>query len=938
VPQLPTAPRCIGRDAEIRRLTDLVEQAAAGHGVAVTVEGEPGIGKTLLLDTAVARCDRLGMRVLRGRAEALERRLPFAALHACLSGGSVGLDGDEEAEQDAALLRDIAGPGRGVVAEEHEFAVTEAILDLIDRWCARGPVALVIDDVQWIDRASAVVLHRLGRDLAQQPLALVLATGRTGHSDAAAGLFRSLVSHGAQPLVLGPLPEADVAALVADRLGAPAGPALVELVAGASGNPMYVGELLAALAREGAIQVLNGVAEVVDGTGRQVPRSLVEAIQQRLAFLPRMVRRTLEIAAVLGDPLDFSELSTILDTQVVVLSAVVDEAMAAGLLVDAGGLLAFRHELIREALAQHQPAAVRAALHQRAGRVLAAAGAPVERVARHLVAGSLLDGELVGWLVEAAEALTVRAPALAVPLLRRALATARGPAAKLLRYHLARALLWAGQVDEAEQAAQAALLADPDRTHYGALHWLIAQARYRQGRVWDANATVEAALASPHLTRTEVGRFHGVAALGLAVVERFDAAETAARKAIQVGTATGDHVAIGYGYHILAVCRTVQGQLRAALADIDQAILALEAGGPPELDVDPHVVRGECLLALDRLAEADDALATAVRHNQRAGGVHLTVDYAVRARLRFLDGRWDDALAEIRTGLEVPDPYHFAVALPAIRALIAIHRGGPATGSVEDPGTEVGSRAFGHLALWVRALSEEARGDPQQALHLLYRVWEGPTGLASRRLFPDLCLDLARLAELAGDRDRAARLAMTTAELAAREPSSSMTGTALLCRGLADRDPDLLLAAAAEFRDARRPLHEGNVYEEAALVFARRGCPGPAREALDRAMALYGGLDAAWDIARASARLRQAGVGRGGRRTSRRPTQGWAALTDTEGKIALLVAEGLSNPDIATQLYLSRRTVQTHVSHILAKLGLRSRVELAVRTVSRQPI
>jgi DNA-binding CsgD family transcriptional regulator len=164
-----------------------------------------------------------------------------------------------------------------------------------------------------------------------------------------------------------------------------------------------------------------------------------------------------------------------------------------------------------------------------------------------------------------------------------------------------------------------------------------------------------------------------------------------------------------------------------------------------------------------------------------------------------------------------------------------------------------------------------------------------------------------------------------------------MTGTALLCRGLADRDPDALLAAASEFRDARRPLHEGNAYEEAALLLARRGCPGSARDALDQAQALYGGLDAAWDIARASGRLRHAGVGRGGRRAAKRPTQGWGALTDTEGKIALLVAEGLSNPDIATQLYLSRRTVQTHVSHILAKLGLRSRVELAVRTVSRQP-
>src|SRR5437763_1305141 len=268
VPELLTAPQCFGRDAELRRLTDLVRQAAAGHGAAAVLAGGPGIGQTPLLGRGVAAGARQRVRGVPGRPE---------------------------------------GVGR-------------------------------------------------------------------------------------------PLADTAVAGLVAHRLGAPPGPALRELVAGASGNPMYVGELLDALGREDAVRLVDGMAEVVRGTGWQVPRSLVEAIQQRLAFLPRVVRRTLEIAAVLGETLDVNELSTILDTPVVVLSAVVDEAMAAGLLADEGGLLAFRHELIREALAQHQPASVRAALQLRAGRVLAAAGAPVEGVAGHLAAGSLLDRDTVDWL------------------------------------------------------------------------------------------------------------------------------------------------------------------------------------------------------------------------------------------------------------------------------------------------------------------------------------------------------------------------------------------------------------------------------------------------------------------------------------------------------------------------------------------------------------
>src|SRR5205814_9396314 len=125
-------------------------------------------------------------------------------------------------------------------------------------------------------------------------------------------------------------------------------------------------------------------------------------------------------------------------------------------------------------------------------------------------------------------------------------------------------------------------------------------------------------------------------------------------------------------------------------------------------------------------------------------------------------------------------------------------------------------------------------------------------------------------------------------------------------------------------------------YENAADMLAGRGEATQARAALTRALDLYTALDAGWDSARATARLRHFGVQASNRRHHRRPSHGWESLTATETKVALLVAEGLSNPDIAAKLYLSRRTVQTHVSHILAKLGLRSRVELAVSASRRR--
>jgi DNA-binding CsgD family transcriptional regulator len=926
-----------GRQPEVDRLAALVRQAASGRGAAVVLDGEAGIGKTTLLDTVAAECGRLGVRVFRGGAAALEQRLPFAVIDGCL-GITAGPHPDEVAagcDRVAALLRDVDGYARSSAAKNHEFVVTDAILDLVDRWCARGPVALIIDDIQWADEASMVVLHRLGRSVAQQPLLIALATWSTAHDETANELVRGLLAHGGQALTLGPLADTAVAQLAADRFGVPAGPALLRVLAEAGGNPMYVGELLAALDREGAIRIAGGVADVGAGTGFPVPRSLVEAVQQRLDFLPRRVRQVLSTAAILGPAVDATELSMVLDLSVPALADAVADAVAAGLLVDTGQTLVFRHGLIREALTAHQPQSVRTALRLRAGQALAAAGAPVERVAGHLVAGTTLDRNLIDWVAASADALTVRAPELAVPLLRRALATAAGDRARMLRPHLVRALLWTGVFDQAEQVAQDALAAGAG-TDAGALRWLLARTRYQQGRLTDVVATVEEALAAPDLTPAEAGRFRGLAALCLLALQEFDAAADSAHRAILAGEACGDSASVGYGYHVLAAHQLLLGDLERALSLVDRALVAFAPAVPPDLELDPHFVRSACLLGLDRSAEADEALADAVRHNQRAGGAHLARHYATRAWLRFLDGRWDDALAEIRTGLDVPDPYQLGAALAPVAALITIHRGDPqAHRPVPAPDDAGADQGYRYLALWAWALAEEARGNPAAALDLLYPVWLEPSPLQPRRTSHEICLDLARLAAVVGDRDRARHLAETTGELAATEPVDSLTGTTLVCQGLATEDPAALLAAADVFRRAGRPLHEGYAYENAAVLLAKRGKVTQARAALTRALALYAALDASWDSARAAARLRPFGVHAGNRRHQKRADHGWESLTATEVKVALLVAEGLSNPDVAAKLYLSRRTVQTHVSHILAKLGLRSRVELAVSASRR---
>jgi DNA-binding CsgD family transcriptional regulator len=157
------------------------------------------------------------------------------------------------------------------------------------------------------------------------------------------------------------------------------------------------------------------------------------------------------------------------------------------------------------------------------------------------------------------------------------------------------------------------------------------------------------------------------------------------------------------------------------------------------------------------------------------------------------------------------------------------------------------------------------------------------------------------------------------------------------CQGQLERDPQRLLAAAEHFRSAGRRLELANSLEDASVVFGEDGDLTRARASLAEAIEVYTELRADWDIRRADARTRPFGVRRGQRGRRARPTTGWESLTPTELRVAHLVAQGRSNPDIAAALFLSRRTVQTHVSHILVKLAAHSRSEIA-REAAHHPV
>jgi len=201
----------------------------------------------------------------------------------------------------------------------------------------------------------------------------------------------------------------------------------------------------------------------------------------------------------------------------------------------------------------------------------------------------------------------------------------------------------------------------------------------------------------------------------------------------------------------------------------------------------------------------------------------------------------------------------------------------------------------------------------------------------------DLLPDAVRLAAEIGDLDTGKDLA-GRAEALAEPDSPRRQANALCCRGLVDHDAAMLLRAADRYAAATRPLPSAQALEAAAASFADADDRGSAREAFTRALELYGSLGAETDVARLQARFRAYGIRRGPKAKHRHAQSGWDSLTPTETKVAALVEGGLSNPDIAAQLYLSRRTVATHVSHILKKLNVASRTdvarEAALRTIT----
>ena len=393
-------PQWVGRTQELATLRAGVEALRRDEGSVIWIEGEPGIGKSSLVVEALAGVSELGWDIGWGMADQLAERMPLSVMQDCLQVRPSSPD--PRRAHAAGLLR---SQRLGLFADGDASASgVEVLMALADELCAVAPTVMVIDDLQWADDASLVVWHQLAASIDQLRL-LLIGTCRPTPRPEVQQVRAAVVRRGGAVITLGPLPETDVAAMVTAMVGAPPGDALRRLTARAAGNPLYVRELVDALVREQALEIMP-TAEV-SVAREQLPASLAAVLSDRLSAVPAETAQMLRTAALLGGKFAVTDLAVLLRRPVSHLADGLQEAVAAGLLVGSGSELAFRHLLIRQALYESMPAALRTALHAEAARELAATSADALSVAQQLAAARQPSkGWARTWLIQTAPVLT----------------------------------------------------------------------------------------------------------------------------------------------------------------------------------------------------------------------------------------------------------------------------------------------------------------------------------------------------------------------------------------------------------------------------------------------------------------------------------------------------------------------------------------------------
>jgi DNA-binding CsgD family transcriptional regulator len=920
-----------GRDSECAELGRLVAAAADGVGGIAIVEGAAGIGKSRLLAEAVQIAVDLGVQVAAGAADELDQVTPWAPLLRALSSTSPML----VSEADLAPLHALA---------DRRLAVIECIRAALERASHRRPLLITVDDLQWADPATLLALGSLPAQLFSFPVVWILAQRPMPASSRRQSLTARLAESGASRLHLQPLDAAAASVMAADMLGSQPDATAAELVVLSAGNPLYLTELLRGTGEGGAP---SGAASASLAPPK-VPASLRSAVGEHLRSLPEPARELLKVASVLGREFTVSELAAMTAQPASQLMPPLEQALTAEVLTEAGDRLAFRHDLFRQAIYQDIAAPIRCGLHRDAATTLLAQGGPVVRAATHLALGAQPgDEQAISVLIQAIGELSATSAAAADLGLRVLDLTGpddpRRPGLVATTVGL---LGWASRVDEARALGEGYL---PDHPQPAALE---AEIHHGMRRAWarSTHAPYPAPLPGHLLTDTTVPvwiradliAWQQVGVMWQAPAEEVEQALKEAAGLIADGS---DETSLNILRNVRIALAHEHGYLLEAMQTARSDPQPAEHARPGHAAGQRESTIASSLRTIGRPREALELLARGQQAAYASGDMYVVVRCQGVTALALLElGRLDDARAEAQAAARAAEDldlmYYLGRALATL-VETSIRQGDLARANAAadrlisrcPPDVATGDHS------WVTALCADARGRPGVALAALAPVLER---LRQNRFYfaawyPSRLTQVAGLAMRAGDPEQAGVAARAAEELSRRNPGVvPALGAAAHALGLWQSDVGLLREAVELLIQGERPLATAAAQEDLGSALARGGEIDAAIALLDAAYAAYLSANATRDLARVRGALHALGV-RKRQPSVARPQHGWASLTSGELAVVQVVAEGLTSREAAAQLYLSPDTVNTHLRHAFAKLGIRSRVELARLVLSRPP-
>jgi DNA-binding CsgD family transcriptional regulator len=903
-------PQIVGRDFELMAVSEFL----AGEGPrALVLSGRPGIGKTTLWSAGSAAGAERGLRVLSARPSGAEAQLSFTALIDVCDGVDTALEGvpaPQRSALDVALLR--ADPGS---TPPEPGAIALGLLNVLRALAAEGPLLIALDDIQWLDAASADALAFAARRLEQEPIAFLLAK-RPGR---AAALESAFEHRAIERLDVGPLSLGATRRILADRLDLSLSrQVLRRVVESAVGNPLFALELGRTLVERGPLE---------PGEGMPVPDALEDMLGARVGKLPAPVRRLL-LAVALSGGLHTGELVAIAEP------GAFDDALDASLLVVDGDRVRAAHPLLAAAARKRSKARDRRELHQ----ALAGVVTDSELRALHLaLATDRPDAELAATVAAAAAAASARggreqAVRLAEHALRLTPEGSDERAERLLA--LGTALEVAAELQRITDVVRPALdwlPAGPPR----ARAWLLlsegadirtaADYQLHLERAWQ-ECRNDPALRARILAKRSME-------ISASTLERLPQAEAFAVAAGVVANQAGPYerrlalVAMGW----------VRGVTGRSLDDICERHRAASpeaaylAESPDRVAAQRLVWRGEMAAARALLTEQ---LALA---DERGEPISYALQRLHLCEAELRAGEWDAAERLLDEWEESGDEELLVPPMYArCRALLAAGRGQPAEAEHWAADVIEAARAVG--VSWDKFESERACAiaallapDAASAAERARGVWEHTraAGIDEPGVFPVAPELVEALADLGEFEEAQAVIERLTALAEAQEHPWGLV-TARRCAAT------VALAAKAYDEQAGAELSDAaDEYERLGLRFDAARCRlvlgrtqrrfkqwGAARASLERAAADFDALGSGGWADRARAELERVGARRP------RPT---GELTPTEERVVALAAEGLANKQIAQTLFVTVHTVEVHLSRAYAKLGVRSRAQLAGR-------